>query len=287
VEEQELVALIGRRWNILSKLSKRKYYVGDLASELDRSAPQISYELSKLKQAGLLESEENGEKNRRKYYFLSNYGERVVKSIFEAVDAKPSSEFEDWKISEFLEVLGDQNMSEQLRESYAQSFNRLCREYPEIIFRNEKAVRILEDTARNPVEDKVSSELKKSVKTILRKAHYIDEGKEWASETIYPILKKNLKSENEKTFEWTIGLLSEFAISLDRQIRREIEEYFVDMWFSEGLDLESNICGVIKQGIMTLFSKDLLKTIKKRMRNPREKMKSEILLEDWKAYMLP
>jgi hypothetical protein len=38
---------------------------------------------------------------------------------------------------------------------------------------------------------------------------------------------------------------------------------------------------------VALFSKDLLKTIRERAKNPRDKMKSEKLLEDWKQYMLP
>ena len=56
---------------------------------------------------------------RRKYYYVSDYARRILVAVEQATEPKPKEKIEKWQINEFLKILQDEKLSNNLRLSYS------------------------------------------------------------------------------------------------------------------------------------------------------------------------
>ena len=288
MELAESIKLIGRRWNILEKLSQKKYYMSELAEALGKSKPEISKHLKELEKNGLLECKKE---ERRKYYRVSEYANKILTAINQVTPLKPKKSLDDWQMNEFLNILEDQNLSDDVRLFYSKSFQCLCNEYPTEVINHKRVQRLFEKVAADPFYDKVREGLMSSLSTILRKLHH-KEGTNWVLKKLYPIFLKNMedKEVNQEIRAWAtcqIGKIAMSSIALPKKI--EAEKKFLDIWYDDNTEPESDIGKEVKKQIVALTSRRLFKNVmsKAKDRNPKVKAKAEILLKSLNECLLP
>jgi DNA-binding MarR family transcriptional regulator len=283
----ELLVLLGKRFNILLRLSKKKYYVSDLAKELHRHASQISMELKELEKRKLLKSEQKAGE-RRKYYELSEYGKMIVLAISHAAQPIAEGKLENRQLDRLLRILEDKKLSDNLRKSYSASFLRVCREHPREVMDNVEARKLLVEVIEGSFDGAVGESLRGSVSAILLFALRVDEWSEWISRTIYPVLIENLRSENQEIKLWSMKRLGQIAgLSVKPSLRHKIEEKFFEIWFSGETDSESGIGETVVEQIVYLFSNGLFEKVMAKTKNAKDKEKAEILLEKLKEFLMP
>ena len=167
MELAKTIELIGKRWEILDKLSERRYYVTELAKVLGKSPPEISKNLKELEEEGLVEyAQKKGAK--LKYCYTSDYAKRIVAAISQVTKSKKKEKLEEWQIDEFVTILQDENLSDNLRLSYSESFRRICSEHPEQVASHKRSQRLFQEVAADPFHDSVRKDLMRSVSAVLR-----------------------------------------------------------------------------------------------------------------------
>jgi len=281
------IALMGKRWSIIEKLSKRKYYVSELAREFKKSAPEISINLKELERNGLLEFEQK-EGERRKYYYLSDYANRIFRAVTQVTQVKPKERFEGWQMNEFLSILEDQDLSDDLRLVYSESFYRICREYPMVI--SHKKVRdLFERVAKDPFRDKVRKSLMRSISAILPHALQNKKWTDWVLTRLYPIFHENMDNEDERIRVWGIGKIGRIASFDIEPLKHKAKEEFLHIWFSNDTDPDSELGRELKRQLMDLSSKQLFEDVraKTKNKNKRIKAKAETLLDGLKECLMP
>lgn len=283
----ECLELIGKRWNILMKLYERKRYVNELAGELHKSPPQISKELKELKNNGLVEYEQK-EGKRLKYYYLTDSAKKILAAVTVATRSEPEETLEKWQVDEFLSILEDQSLSDELRQSYSEGFHSICAEHPKQVIGNMKARKLLEKVVANPLYDKVTQGLMISVSTILEHVSRLENGRKWVSETLYPVFFRNMKNKNEKIQVWAIRMVGKMASSnINLSVKRDAEKEFLDIWFSDETDPNSKLREAVRLQLMKLVSKRLFENVRARAKSQKDKAKAEALLEALKTCLLP
>lgn len=289
MELAKTIELIGKRWEILDKLSERKYYVSELAKELGKSPPEISKNLKELRKGGLVGCEQ-GEGERLKYCYVSDYAKRIFTAIIQVTQSKPKEKFEEWQINEFLSILEDQDLGDDLRLSYSESFRRMCSEHPKEIISHEGAQRLFEKIAADPFHDKIRKDLMRSLSAILRGLR--KEWSNWVIKRLYPIFVKKIedKEADEEIRVWAIGRVGQLAsLGIDLSIKGKAEKQFLEIWFSGDTDPNSELGKQVKQKLVDLASKRLFEKVRTKAKdqNPKIKTKAEILLERLKECLLP
>ncbi len=286
----ESVELIGRRWKIFEKLSKKEYYVSELAKELNKSPPEISKNLKELENVGLVECEQK-EGQKLKYCHISDYANKILTAVNQVNQLKPKKSLDDWQINEFLNILEDQNLSNDVRLFYSDSFQCICIEYPTEVIKHKGAQGLFEKVATAPFHDKVREDLMSSLSTILCGLHP-KEGTNWVLKKLYPIFVRNMedKKVNQKIRVWAtrqIGKIARSSIDLPKKI--EAEKKFLEIWYDDNTDPKSDIGKEMKKQLVALASRRLFKNVmsKAKDKNPDDKAKAEILLKSLNKCLLP
>jgi len=285
----ELIELMGRRWNILEKLSKRKYYASRLAKELGKSPPEISKNLKELEKNGLVRREQK-EGERLKYCYITDYAKKILTSINQVAQLKPETKLEKWQINELLNILEDQNLSDDLRLEYSESFRRICSEHPTEVATHRGAQRLFEKVAADPFHDKIREDLMRSLSAILRRLR--KEWSNWVLKKLYPIFVKNVgnKELDPRIREWALKRVGEIANSgIVPSKKTEVQNLCLEIWFSDDIDPETDLGKEVKQQLVNLASRDLFENIKASAKdqNPKVKAKAELLLKRLKEWLLP
>jgi len=219
----ELLVLIGRRLKILQKLNSKKYYVTELAGEVGKSPSEVSLNLSELEKNGLVNSEQE-EGTRRKYYHLSEYGERVLRILSELTLWNMKEKVENWRIEEIINVLNDLDLSLDLRKSYSNMFHNICSEFPiEVVF-SQKARILLEEVVATPFRDEITRDLMRSVSAILPHAVRYEKTRRWVLEKLYPIFVKSLEDENQDVRVWALKKIGVIAALACRTCSKTCEQ---------------------------------------------------------------
>lgn len=283
-----LVELVGRRWNILEKLRQRKYYVGELAKELGKTLPEISKNLNELEESGLLRCEQG--EGRRKYCYTSDLANRILGVSIEAIQSKPKEKLEEWKISELLDILEDQSLSERLRLSYANMFHTISSEHPEAVLIHENIQELFEKAVTEPNGDEVRQELIKSMNTILPHALKNENWRYWVLEKLYPLLVKNAEDRqaSEEIRSRAMSKIVQIASLCEgTTLRHQANKMLLEIWFSDDTDKNSKLGEEVRQELACLCSRPLFADVKAKAKDPKLKDKAEILLETLKMCLLP
>ncbi|TET19532.1 transcriptional regulator [Candidatus Bathyarchaeota archaeon] len=285
----KMVELIGKRWDILEKLSKKKYYASKLAEELGKSPPEISKNLKELEKNGLVRREQK-EGERLKYCYLTDYAKKILTSINQVAQLKPETKLEKWQINELLNILEDDNLSEDVRLEYSESFRRICSEHPTEVATHRGAQRLFEKVAADPFHDKIREDLMRSLSAILRRLR--KEWSNWVLKKLYPVFVKNVgnKELDPRIREWALKRVGEIANSgIVPSKKTEVQNLCLEIWFSDDIDPETDLGKEVKQQLVNLASRDLFENIKASAKdqNPKVKAKAELLLKRLKEWLLP
>ena len=289
MELAERIELLGRRWEILEKLSERKYYVNELARDLKKHPSEISKNLNELQRNGLVEHEQK-EGGKLKYYHTSDYTKKIQVAIAQISEPKTEGKIEEWQIDLLVDILEDENLSEDLRLSYAKSFHRISSEYPKEVINCERAQDLFENVAKNPSEDKITEEIKRSLSAVLRGLR--KEWSRWVLEKLYPIFFRNMeeKRSNEGTRLWAIKMVGQIAsLDINRLIKAKARNRFLEIWFSNETHPESDLGTQLVQQLADMKSKNLFEVTRRKAigENAKVKKKAEILLERLKECLIP
>jgi len=290
MKHAEAIRLLGKRLDILEKLREKKFYGSELAKELGKHKPEISKHLRELEDNGLVEHEQKkGE--RRKYYCVTEYTKKVLETINEVtqpIELGPKK-IEEWQMNEFLNVLEDADLSDDVRLSYSNAFHSVCTEQPTEIISHEGVQRLFEKVADDPFHDKVTGDLARSVSTTLRHALKDEKESKWVTARLYPILIKNVGSKNEENRKWTIRQLGKIAGLSRGLVKREVVKRFLQIWFSDDIEPNSESGGEVKLQLVDFASKELFENVKARAKDPNTKVKekAEILFKELTQFLKP
>lgn len=284
-----MIELMGRRWNILEKLSKRKYYASKLAKELGKSPPEISKNLKELEKNGLVRREQK-EGERLKYCYITDYAKNFVIAITQVTQSKPKENLEKWQIDELLNILKDQELSDDIRLDYSKSFRRICSEHPTEVLTHKGMQRLFEKVAADPFHDKIRESLMRPLSAVLRGLR--KEWSNWVLEKLYPVFVKKVENKeiDPRIREWALKRVGEIANSgIVPSKKTEVENLCLEIWFSDDIDPESKLGEEVKQQLVNLASKRLFENVKAKAKdqNPEVKTRAEILLKRLKEWLLP
>jgi DNA-binding MarR family transcriptional regulator len=288
------VTLVGKRWEVLERLSERRHYVSELASELGRKVPEASVQLQELLDAGLVAFEQY-EGDRRKYYHLSDRGSRIYGALVEAAsvrDERPG--FEDWRGEEILGIVLDEGLPESLRISYCEEFVKICRDYPSWIVENEGARSLFERIASEPPtdRDRVLRELRKGFGAVL--IHLVErkERMDWVWGEIYPSLlrhvERNMGSRGE-TLSWALRVIGDLAGAAGEEQRGRIRTDLLELYFNDRARGDGEASRMMIQVLKGLFSRSMLAEAKSRAKeeSPSVRLKGVKLLQGLRDCMTP
>ena len=286
----ESVKLIGMRWKIFEKLSEKEYYVSELAKELRKSPPEISKNLKDLEKVGLVECKQK-EGQKLKYCHISDYANKILTAINQVTPLKPKKSLDDWQMNEFLNILEDQNLSDDVRLFYSNSFQCICSDYPTEVINHKRVQRLFEKVAADPFYDKVREGLMRSLSVILRKLRH-KEGTNWALKKLYPIFVRKMEDEavNQEIRVWVTRQIGNIAgSSMDLPKRIKVEKKFLDIWYDDNTDPESDLGKKLEQQLVDLASRRLFENVRAKAtdKNPEVKTKAEILLKRLKECLMP
>jgi hypothetical protein len=244
--------------------------------------------LRELEDNGLVGHEQKGGE-RIKYYYVTEYAEKILTAIIEATrtpESKPRK-IEEWQIDEFLNVIEDTNLSKDIRLSYSTAFHDVCTGNSAEVIGHGRVQRLFEKVTADPFHDEVTEDLKRSVSSVLPYALQDEMGKQWVLRRLYPILIKNLEKQDEKTRTWTVRQVGKVAGLTFK--RAEAIGKFLHIWFSDGTDPNSEFGKEVKQQLSDLGSKVLFTRVKVKAKdqNTEVRKKAEILLEELKRLLRP
>ena len=286
----ETIRLLGKRFEILEKLREKKFYGSELARELHKHKPEISKYLRELEDNGLVEHEQKkGE--RRKYYRVTEYAKKILEAITQVtqpIELGPKK-IEEWQINEFLNVLEDADLSDDVRLSYSNAFHSVYTEQPTEIIGHERVQRLFEKVADDPFHDKLTGNLARSVSTTLSPALQDEKGSKWVTARLYPVLIKNVGSKNEENRKWTIRQLGKIASLSKGLVKKEVIKKFLQIWFSDGMEPNSESGGEVKLQLVDFASKELFENVKAKTKDPNTKVKekAEILFKELTQFLKP
>lgn len=290
MEKAELIELVGRRWSILDKLRQKRYYTSELAKELAKKLPEISMNLKELENSGLVQREQG--EGRRKYYRASNLANRVLAAVTQAIEPKPEEKLEKWKLDELLNILEDENLSEDLRQSYSDVFYRVCNEHPHTLIRHKEVQELFEKAAADTTSSKFERNLMRSLSALLPQALVEENWRNWVAKSLYPILVKKIedKKVGDETRLRAVARIGQIAsLGPDALVKREAENKLLETWFANDIEVESNLGNELRQQLTCLCSKRLFEQVKTRAKelDKNTRAKAEVLLKQFKECLLP
>lgn len=264
--------------------------MSELARELGKSPPEISNNLKELEKNGLVKWEQKG--GRLKYYCVSDYTKRILKAVIEITKSletlEPEEKLDEWQINEFLNILEDPNLSEDLRLFYSTSFHHICSKHPTEVVSYERARTFFEDVVADPLRDKIREDLKRSVSAILPHALRHEKWNNWVLGKLYPVLLENMINENEEIRVWAIRKVGQIA-GVESSVEYEAKEKSLEIWFSDDTDPNSKLGKEVKQQLTDLASRRLFEDVRAKAKDQdvKIKAKAEILLKRLKDCLLP
>ena len=288
------VTLVGKRWDVMEKLSVRRHYVSELASELGRKVPEASMQLQELLDEGLVMFEQE-EGDRRKYYRLSDQGSRIYRALVEATsmrDEEPG--FEDWRGEEILGIILDEGLPRSLRISYCEELVKIYRDHPSWIVENEEARSLFEHIASEPPTDRdmVLRELRKGFSAVLVHLVEKEEREDWVWGEIYPSLlehvERNMGSRGE-TLSWALKVIGDLAGAAGEEQRERIRIDLLELYFNERARVDGEASRMMVQVLKVLFSRSMLSDAKSRAKegSPSVRLKGVKLLHELRGCMTP
>lgn len=287
----KVIKLLGKRFEILEKLREKKFYGSELARELHKHKPEISKYLRELEDNGLVEHEQKkGE--RLKYYCVTEYAKKLLEAINQVtqpIELGPKK-IEEWQINEFLNVLEDADLSDDVRLSYSKAFHSVCTEQPTEIIDHERVQRLFEKVADDPFHDKFTEDLTRSVSITLPHALQDEKGSKWVTTRLYPILIKKVGNKNEENRKWAIRQVGKIAsLSKEPTKRETIMKKFLQIWFSDDMEPNSESGKEVKLQLINFASKELFKNVKAKAKDPNTKVKqkAEILFKELTQFLKP
>lgn len=290
----DTVNLVGKRWDIIEKLSERSYYVSELASELGRKVPQASVYLQELLDGGIVAFEQRGG-DRRKYYSLSDKGFRIYRALVEATsmgDEGPG--FEDWMVEEILGIVFDEGYPSSLRISYCEEFVKVCRNYPSRIVENEGVRSLLERIASEPPTDRdmVLRDLRKGFSAVLAYLAEMKEKEDWVWGVIYPSLLGHVRmnvSSRVETLSWALSAIGDLARAAGEEQRGRIRADLLGLYFDDRARGDGEASRIMVQVLKGLFSRSMLAEAKTRAKeeSPSVRLKAVKLLQELRDRMTP
>ena len=287
MKNDESIMLIGRYWEILTKLSGRKYNLSQLARELGKSPSLLTRQLKRLVEKGLVGYEKERE-GRHKYYYITDYANVVLKEIMSIVELKPKGKPEEWQIENFLNILESENSSVTLREFFAESFASMCREYPLEVISYPRVRKLFEKVLKDELDDCVAGKLKVCVPFVLRYVSRHMNWFEWLDRKVYPLLERNVEVSDEQTRLFAIKVIGEIAVnSIDPFLKSKVEKKLLEIWYSPDTDPNGDVGVEALKWFVLLSSRWLFDDAKARVKDDRYKAKAELLLEMLKGILMP
>lgn len=293
MEEEDVAKLLGKehRYAILRKLFPTgKRYVTQLASELDIERRNLGRYLEELRKADLVkfteEQRSEGGKPYR-YYRLTDSGEKIVSTYMNITTEVHERKPERWQIDKIVQLLKDESLSVNLRETAVNRFFSFCQDNPTYMTENEEVQGILEDTVEKPtqLEEKLGARLRASVSTSFPRLLADDDRRRWALEKLYPALVKCLKdkTKDDNIRRWALRLIGDVCrIRSNRQIQKEAREKIFEVYFSSETNSDSRLGEEAKRELVELTSEDLFEDIQQKTESEDklERIKAEILIDE-------
>jgi len=292
----ESLKLVAKNWKILNVLSAGEYYGGELADKLGKSAPEVSLRLKKLGEKGLVGShQKQGE--RRKYFFLTNLGNRVIEAVTEAMQLEPEGKLEEWQIDNLLAILNDAKLGESVRAAYSGVFRELSHESPIALIEHAGVRETIKRIVIHPTVYQFNANLTQSVSLLLSNAVQNQKWRDWAVKDIYPILIENIESGNEKTKVWAIKQAVKLAtLGSEPKLTSDVRERLLELWFSDNTDVSSNFGNEVMEQLVLVClyggsknAQAMFDELKSKASEERShlKEKAEALLGSLKECLLP
>jgi DNA-binding PadR family transcriptional regulator len=278
-------------WYILEQLSQGKKYVAELAELTRRKPPQISKDLKSLRKEGFVESVEEGG---RKYFDLTVKGRKIFEGVSQAIqptgDAVNGRIDLDWKVTALLETLEDNALSEELRMSCSKSLLTLIQRYPAEMLGQDRVKGLVKRTVdtlvANPSLDRITDELRRSVKELLCYAMGKEKEASWVTKELYPNLKELMMRENAGDIhrEWAARCIGEIARRHPILATRKTAKCeLLATWFHHDVKPEGALGKALVDEIISTASREVFIQIREKAKgtDPRTIAKAEILLKEF------
>jgi len=292
----EVLRLMAKNWEIMNALSKKDYFGKELADKLGKSTPEICLKLKNLREKGLVKSQQR-QGERQKHFFLSDLGKRMFRAVTEAMQPEPEGKLEDWQISQLLDILGDSNISNEVRRSYSGVFHTLSAESPAQLVEHSGVRELIKKIVTDPPKDEVIMDLDRSVPPVLSCAVQHRTYRDWVLKQLYPVLVSKTSDESEKTRAWAVRQMGKIAtLGKDPKLTLDARKKLLKLWFSDKTDATSDFGNEVKEQIVlialhsgTSNAQGIFNETKTKVRDkdPKAKKKAEVLLESLKVCFLP
>lgn len=292
----EVLKLMAKNWEIMNALSKKDYNGKELADKLGKSTPEICLKLKNLREKGLVKSLQRlGE--RQKHFSLSDLGKRMFRAVTEAMASEPERKLEDWQISQLLDILGDSNISKEVRRSYSGVFHTLSAESPAQLIERSGIRELIKKIVTDLPTDEVIMDLDRSVPAVLSYAVQHKTYRDWVVKQLYPVLVSKTEGESEKTRAWAVRQIGKIAtLGKDKKLTADARKKLLKLLFSDKTDASSNFGNEVKEQLVLIGcysdstnAQAIFEEAKTRARNedPHTKEKAETLLGSLKECILP
>ena len=293
MEGQDLAKLIGKkhRYAILLRMyPNKRYYVTELASALDIERRNLGRYLEELRKANLVVfTEEQGSDGGKpyRYYSLTDSAKAIILTYINVTTETYELKLEKWHIDKLVQLLKDDRLSDELRESTVHRFFSFCQEDPIYMTENENVRKIFEDTVENPtqLDEKIGGRLRASVSTSFARLLADEDRGKWALERLYPSIAACLedKLKDDKIRTWALRLIGDVCrIGSDQRIQKDAKEKIFKIYFSSETKPDGKLSENAKQELLELTSKHLFeKTQQKTQSDDKlERNKAETLMKE-------
>jgi hypothetical protein len=157
--------------------------------------------------------------------------------------------------------------------------------------RHERVRRLFLNVARSSPSDKIGVELKSAITGAISEWLRQKETRDWVLKNLYPAFvshMKDLKTE-EGIRGWATSRIGDIArISPDPENKNQAKKSIIEMYFSDGVNVESELGKELRQQLVWLTSRSIFEEVKAKAKseNQKVKVKAEILLKDMKKYII-
>jgi hypothetical protein len=136
--------------------------------------------------------------------------------------------------------------------------------------------------AANPTQDRIVVSLARSFTYVLPYAMRTNIHETWVWVRIYPVLLKNMQSQDKQIRSWSVKKIGRIAaLSKNPQTCRDIRNKLLEAWFSEDVEPDGDLGKELQQQLLELASKELFQYVRKMARSgsSAHRVKAEKLLE--------
>ena len=154
MEIKNLVKVLGSKWIFLELLDEKEFYLTEIHKKLDKSKSDCSVQLKKLKEIGLIDTEDRVvDGSQRKYYKLTFKGKKVVdffKNLDKMTPPEKKNLLTDKRKIEHILNFKNHNFSEEVRNGFADAFFSIS-DYK--IWGHKEIKDLFLDLIKNPVKN--------------------------------------------------------------------------------------------------------------------------------------